>query len=101
MDLSVRQLRKENSDLRFPQVGDFVRIPGGKNVAKEEIEPILTDSINPIAEELPLPVDRTAGFTMVKDLNGSLDVAVLLPFYLDRNSTRIVTDSAKLTKGKI
>jgi LysM repeat protein len=26
--LSVRQLRRENRDLRFPQVGDFVRIPG-------------------------------------------------------------------------
>ncbi len=31
MDFSVRQLRKENRDLRFPQVGDFVRIPGSKN----------------------------------------------------------------------
>ena len=25
--LTVRELRRENRDLRFPQVGDFVRVP--------------------------------------------------------------------------
>ena len=29
--LTVRELRKENRDLRFPQVGDYVRIPGSKD----------------------------------------------------------------------
>lgn len=98
--LSVRQLRKENRDLRYPQVGDFVRIPGGKKDEKVEVEPVKTDTVIPIAEEQPLTVDKTAGFTLVKDLRGSLDVAVLLPFYLNRNSNRTIIDSSKLNKGK-
>lgn len=98
--LTVRQIRKENKDIRFPQVGDFIRIPGAKKAQKDEVELVKTDTVIPVAEVQPLKVDRSAGFTMVKDLKGSIDVAVLLPFYLSRNSTRIVTDSTKLIKGK-
>ncbi|MCK7532495.1 MAG: LysM peptidoglycan-binding domain-containing protein [Marinilabiliales bacterium] len=28
--LTVRELRRENRDIRFPQVGDYMRIPGAK-----------------------------------------------------------------------
>jgi LysM repeat protein len=38
--LSVRQLRRENRDLRFPQVGDFVRIPGAKKTENKEVEAV-------------------------------------------------------------
>ena len=43
--LTVRQLRKENRDLRFPQVGDFVRIPGAKKAEIQETEQVKTDTV--------------------------------------------------------
>ena len=98
--LTVRQLRKENRDLRFPQVGDFVRIPGVKIAEVPDNKQVKTDSVPAVVEDLPAKVDRTAGFTPVKDLRGSLNVAVLLPFYLAENSERSEVDSSRLVKGK-
>ena len=98
--LTVRQLRKENRDLRFPQVGDFVRIPGVKTAEIQEIEPVKADTAVAIVEEPLIKIDRPAGFTPVKNLNGSLNVAVLLPFYLAENSKRTEIDSSTQAKGK-
>lgn len=98
--LNVRQLRKENRDLRFPQVGDFVRIPGDKVSEKQEVENIKTDTIPAVAEEAPLKIERSAGFTQVKDLKGTMDVAVLLPFYLSENENRVEIDSSRFLKDK-
>ncbi|MGC1391013.1 MAG: LysM peptidoglycan-binding domain-containing protein [Bacteroidales bacterium] len=98
--LTVRQLRRENRDLRFPQVGDFVRIPGAKRAEIQEIEQIKTDTV-PVAVEIPpLKIEKAPGYTSVKDLKGSLDVAVLLPFYLSENSIRTEVDSSNLVKGR-
>jgi LysM repeat protein len=97
--LSVRQLRRENRDLRFPQVGDLVRIPGQKKAEIQEIEQVKTDTVSAVAEEIPERTLKLPGFTTVKDLKGSLDVAVLLPFYLTENSSRIEIDSSKQVKG--
>jgi LysM repeat protein len=98
--LTLRQLRRENRDLRFPQVGDFVRIPGIKKAEIQEIEQIKTDTVAAIIEEPSVTIDRSAGFTEVKNLTGSFNVAVLLPFYLAENSSRIEIDSSKLVKGR-
>ena len=98
--LTVRQLRRENRDLRFPQVGDFVRIPGTKIAEVQEIEQVKSDTLPVIAEEPILKADRSAGYTIVKDLKGTLNVAVLLPFYLSENSIRSNIDSSKLVKGR-
>jgi LysM repeat protein len=98
--LSVRQLRRENRDLRFPQVGDFVRIPGAKRAEIQEIEQIKTDTVPVAVEAPPLKIEKAPGYTFVKNLKGSLDVAVLLPFYLSENSTRTEVDSSNLVKGR-
>ncbi len=98
--LTVRQLRKENRDLRFPQVGDFVRIPGVKIAEVPDIKQVKTDTVTVIAEEVPARIERSAGFTPVRDLRGSLNVAVLLPFYLAENSVRSDVDSSRQVKGK-
>jgi LysM repeat protein len=98
--LTVRQLRKENRDLRFPQVGDFVRIPGAKMAEIQGIEQVKTDTISAIKEEPIIKIERTAGYSPVKDLKGSLDVAVLLPFYLSENASRTEVDSSNGVKGK-
>lgn len=99
-DLTVRELRKVNKDLRFPQVGDFVRIPG---VVKTEILPeiiVKKDSVVPVVEAVVVKPPRPAGFTNVKDLSGTMNIAVLLPFYLKENAERIEIDSSKVVKGK-
>jgi LysM repeat protein len=98
--LTVHKLRKENRDLRFPQVGDFVRIPMGKNTEREEVVQIKADTAPAIVEEPAVKIERPAGYTAVKNLKGSLDVAVLLPFYLPENSRRIDIDSSVIVKGK-
>ena len=97
--LKVRQVRKENRDLRFPQVGDFIRIPGTKKAGIQEIEQVKADTFPLVAEELPVKIERS-GYTPVNELKGSLDVAVLLPFYLSENSSRTEIDSSVLVKGK-
>jgi LysM repeat protein len=97
---SVRELRKVNRDLRFPQVGDFVRIPG---VVKTEVVPeilVKKDSVVPVIEPVVVKAPRPAGYTDVKNLNGTMNVAVLLPFYLRENAERTETDSSKIVKGK-
>jgi len=98
--LKVRDLRKANRDLRFPQVGDFVKVPGVKLAEKHNIEPVPADTVLPGTEEPLIRRDRPAGFTPVKELRGSLNVAVLLPFYLKENTHRIEIDSSKSIKGK-
>ena len=98
--MTVHKLRKENRDLRFPQVGDFVRVPAGKRTEAEEVAQIKADTAAAIVEEPPVKIERPAGYTVVKDLKGSLDVAVLLPFYLPENAHRIDIDSSVIVKGK-
>jgi LysM repeat protein len=98
--LTVRELRRENRDLRFPQVGDFVRIPGAQITEKPEVESVKTDSVPEIIPEPVIRIERPAGFTPVKELGGTLDVAVLLPFYLKENSLRTEIDTSKSLNGK-
>jgi LysM repeat protein len=98
--LTVRELRRENRNTRFPQVGNYLRVPNLNYVEVQEVEPVKTDSIKPvIVEPVVIPV-RPTGFTPVRNLTGSLNVAVLLPFYLSENSQRTYIDSSKWAKGK-
>jgi len=94
-ELTVREVRRENRDLRFPQVGDSVRIPVANTAEIQEIVQVKTDAVAAIVEEPVIKMERPAGFTPVKELRGSLDVAVLLPFYLRENAGRIKIDSSK------
>ncbi len=98
--LTVRELRKENRDLRFPQVGDFVRVPGTQIAENKALEPAKTDSVAVIAEEPMVKMETHSGYTSLKDLKGSLNLAVLLPFYLKENAIRTEIDSSKSVKGK-
>jgi LysM repeat protein len=98
--LTVRELRRENRDLRFPQVGDNVRIPRDKVAENREIEPVRTDTVITAVEEPEAELVRPAGFTEIKDLRGSFDVAVLLPFYIKENAERTAIDSSKVSRGR-
>ena len=97
---TVRELRKENRDLRFPQVGDYVKVPDLRTAADMPVAAIKSDTVAEVKEEPEETYVRPAGYTPVKDLRGSLDVAVLLPFYTRENSGRTDIDSSKTIKGK-
>ncbi len=98
--LTVRELRKENRNIRFPQVGDYIRVPVPK-VAEEKPEPAApgVDTVKVVTEQPVIEVARPTGRTPVRNLNGSYDVAVLLPFYLKENAVRKDLDST-MVKGR-
>ncbi|MFZ2338796.1 MAG: LysM peptidoglycan-binding domain-containing protein [Bacteroidales bacterium] len=99
--VALRNLRKENRDIKFPQVGDSLRIPGMKTTAPVvEVAEIEADTITE-PEELPDTLVRLSGLTPVPTgLTGTYDVAVMLPFHLWENSRRFEVDSSKVVAGK-
>jgi LysM repeat protein len=100
--LSVRDLRKENRNIRFPQVGDYLRIPVPKK--PEAMEAVVripgADTTKAVAGQPPVLLDRPSGYTPVRNLKGSIDVALLLPLYLRENAVRTDIDSSKISKGR-
>jgi len=98
--VTLRELRRENRDVRFPQVGDYLRIPATKQSKEHVIEPVIQDSVPVAAEEQVIMLERPEYMTPVIDLKGTLDVAVLLPFYLEENARRVEIDSSKYVRGK-
>jgi LysM repeat protein len=98
--LSVRELRRANRNLRFPQVGDYVKVPGVTLPEKTEIVPAEADTTINIQVAPAIRMARPPGYTPVADLQGSLDVAVLLPFYLSENALRTIVDSSMYSKGR-
>ena len=99
--MTQRELRRENRDVRFPQVGDYIRIPSAfAPVTSETVDVQVTDTVKVVVkDELPKYV-RPTGYTSVKNLNKTLNLAVLLPFYLSENAKRTEIDSSKFLKGK-
>ncbi len=102
--LTVRVLRRENRNLRFPQVGDYLRVPLAEVKEPVEAQIAETDAITDTIPEAPsdslVLLPRPVGFTPVQDLQGSFDVAVLLPMYVGDNARRSYIDSSKIVRGK-
>lgn len=92
--LTLRDIRRENKDIKFPQVGDYIKIPGLKAPAKPVVTPPPPAETVPVVTEDPLTYfEKPSEFTPVKNLGGSFNMAVLLPFYLNENSRRYIVDS--------
>jgi LysM repeat protein/ABC-type branched-subunit amino acid transport system substrate-binding protein len=98
--LTVRELRRENRDVRFPQVGDYLRIPGMKMSEEPTVVTVEADTVPENVEEPVVLLEKPSGYTRVGNLSGSYNIAVLLPFYLPENSMRTSIDSSKTLKGK-
>ena len=110
--ITVRDLKKANRGLLFPQIGDYLRIPRKRvttDYSRRETVSVI-DTIQ-LGEQVPdtmtIP-EETEIFTIpetrteVASLTGSVRVAVLLPFYTDENSRRAYTDSTrKDIQGKV
>lgn len=97
--LPVRVLRRLNRNMRFPHAGDYIKIPGVQ-AEIQNIEPVELDTTLAVIADSLAKYKRPEGFSPVADLHGSLNVAVLLPFFLRENADRIVIDSSKIVKGK-
>ncbi len=97
--ITLRELRRENRNIRFPQVGDYVRIPvvSIQEAATPEL-PFADSTVFEagIPDLMPVPAE----YTPVKNLRGRINVAVLLPFYLSENAVRTDIDSSNIVKGK-
>jgi len=97
--VTLRELRRENRNIRFPQVGDYIRIPVIATLETEAPGLLLADSLAFTTEPhelLPAP----SAYTPVDNLKGSMDIAVLLPFYLEENNVREDIDSSNIVRGK-
>jgi LysM repeat protein len=99
--ISLRDLKRANRDVRFPRVGDYVKIPGLIKEVKRHPESVAIDTLTVIKEEEPDYLGRPSEYTPVNNLRGFVDVAVLLPFYLRENAERDNIDSSKTVKGKV
>lgn len=98
--LLVKDLRKENRNIRFPQVGDYLRIPVPRKIESQTTVNPEADTLKHVEGESPVIWTRPSGYTPVNNLSGSYDVAVLLPFYIRENAARTEVDSSKIVKGK-
>ncbi len=88
--LNTRDLRRMNREKgRFLDEGDYIRVPGTEKThayferGEEE----------PEAEEAA--VDNYCNIQVPDYFTGRLDVALLLPFYLDKNAERTYIDSSE------
>ena len=97
--LPVRVLRRLNRNMRFPHAGDYIKIPGVQ-AEIQNIEPVELDTTLAVIADSLARYKRPEGFTPVTDLHGSLNVAVLLPFFLRENADRVVIDSSKIVNGR-
>jgi LysM repeat protein len=101
--ISVRDLKKANKGLLFPHEGDYLMIPRKKITLKPSEKKPLPDSLT-VPEELRdtlIVADEKEIFTklsensVLKDLRGSVKVAVMLPFFINENNSRSYVDSTK------
>lgn len=97
-EITVRELRSANRRLIFPKVGDYLRIPvedqtyGIEAVAApSELDSLLLED-----ENITLLFDgSTVDFTSIEDMNGGIDVVLMLPLYLEDNRQRTYIDSSE------
>jgi len=96
-NITVRELRRENSGIIFLQTGSLLRIPGQQ--VEEKIETIADnvedEIIVPVDFEEPVRIERPSEPTNFTKLSGKINVAVLLPFYFRENSSAPGTDYSR------
>lgn len=103
--ISVKDLRKANKGLLFPHEGDNLIIPRNK-ISPRLIEkrPAVAEDSAEVAGNVPdttVTGGETEKFTVLREktvvttLNGSVRVAILLPFFIEENGKRSYTDSTK------
>jgi len=108
--ISVRDLKKANKRLLFPHEGDYLMIPRKKITGQPSEK-------KPVPDTVPLPDDISDALivaggkeiftllsenTVIKDLKGSVKVALMLPFFINENNSRSYVDSTQMdSQGNI
>ncbi len=103
--VTVKELKRENRGLLFPQIGDYLRIPRRRVSAdyrrRETVSVIDTIQLGEQVPDTMFVPEETEIFTVpearteVKSLTGEVRVAVLLPFYTTENNRRTYIDSTR------
>ncbi|HCC69854.1 MAG TPA: hypothetical protein DEQ09_01675, partial [Bacteroidales bacterium] len=92
-NVNVRDIRRINRGLLFPREGEIIRIPYDIQEEKQIIPEADSAVIND--EKLTYLFDGTpVDYTPVKDLEGKINVTLMLPLMLDENSSRKYIDSS-------
>jgi LysM repeat protein len=101
--ISVRDLKKANKGLLFPHEGDYLMIP-----RKKISVPVPVKVQQPVADTVNVPAEGpdtsavatgteiftvAAERTVLRELRGSVKVAVMLPFFIKENNSRSYIDS--------
>ena len=82
-------------------MGDYLRIIATKKSEPPvQVEELPADTVQIAAADSVAVIPRPAGYTRVSSLQGTFDIAVLLPFYLSENAIRSDIDSSKWVRGK-
>ena len=91
----VREIRRSNDGLKGGlKYGQYLRIPAKRQRIDTSIVSFVpdindvTESVDSLDMEFDLPGDLK--------ISGTIDVALMLPFYLDENGERIVIDSSEV-----
>ncbi len=94
-NVSIRDIRRVNKGMVFPREGEIIRIPA----AGEEEVIVVNDRIDTALvrdERLTYLFDGTrVEYTPVEDLDGKINVTLMLPLMLDENSNRTFIDSSE------
>ncbi|MDX9810828.1 MAG: LysM peptidoglycan-binding domain-containing protein [Bacteroidales bacterium] len=97
--VKLRDLRRENNNIRFPQVGEYIRIPGMKRPLSAIELQSPDDTLEAGMPDSTMVPDMPTGHTPVDGLEGTVNVAVLLPFYLPENARAFREDTSQ-TSGR-
>lgn len=100
--ISVRDLKRANRGMLFPKEGDYLLIPRRKiSGQREERVPAPVDTADipntdtVAVEEEPEIFTVTEERTEISRLNGTVRVAVLLPFFINENNSLSEIDSSR------
>lgn len=93
-NVSIRDIRRVNHGLLFPRPGNMIRIPSGEE--EEEEQAAVVDSLIRSDEKLTYLFDGSpVDYTPVEDLDGKINVLLMLPLMLEENSQRSYIDSTE------
>lgn len=99
-NMPLRELRRENKETRFPVEDDMIRVPSEYALQEKVETEINFDSLLVADTMSEFSIIEPDVYTPVSQLSGSLDVAVLLPFFLKENSVRYDIDSSRYLNGQ-
>jgi LysM repeat protein len=109
--ISVRELKRANRGLLFPHEGDYLLIPRRlvserhyENHPVTVIDTIILGEKVPDSLMLAEPVEiftSPSSRTEIRNLEGSVRIAVLFPFFIEENNDRNYIDSSRFdSRGK-